>query len=71
MPALLRPRTRALVALGHIDARHDHTQTALGALDALHGAALPAVLAGEHHHGVALLHVHCYSTSGASETIFM
>jgi len=68
----LRARLGALMLLGHVDSGDDHPRPALGLLDPLDGALLAAILAGEHQHGVALAYVrHRYSTSGASDTIFM
>src|SRR5580704_16369346 len=59
-----------LVALDHVDAAHQRTAVGAAHLDDLAGAAL--VAARDHDHRVALFDLRRhYSTSGASEMIFM
>src|SRR5262245_36554884 len=60
----------ALVALDHVDAAHERAVLVRAHLDHFPGPAL--VAAGEHDHAVALADLgRHYSTSGASELIFM
>src|SRR4029077_11349065 len=59
-----------LMALDHVDAAHQRTAVGAAHLDDLAGAAL--VAARDHDHRVALFDLRRhYSTSGASEMIFM
>src|SRR6185295_12846616 len=74
LSALLRVlhRARTLVPFDHVQPLHVHAS--LPGIGAQHPAGLAAFLAAGDHHRVVLADphgLHCYRTSGASETIFM